>query len=159
LRGGLIDARIELDASLRRSSEGGLAFDADGGAFGMAVFGPRRRTLVIPIATIERAAERLLAHGKVSRGYLGLGLQPIRAAGGGVGAMAMSVDADGPAAAAGMRQGDVVIAWNGEPVRGVHQIVRALGPDSVGAIVKLALTRGGEPIEAALTIGERPPSP
>jgi S1-C subfamily serine protease len=158
LRGGLIDARIELDASLRRSSEGGLAFDADGGAFGMAVFGPRRRTLVIPFATIDRAADRLLAHGKVSRGYLGLGLQPVRAAGGGVGAMAMSVDADGPAASAGIRQGDVIVAWNGEAVRGVHQLLRALGPDSVGSIVKLSLTRGGDPLEVALTVGERPPS-
>jgi len=157
LRGGLIDARIELDVSLRRSSEGGLAFDAEGGAWGMAVFGPRRRALVIPLATIERAAERLIAHGKVSRGYLGLALQPVRAAGGTGGAMAMSVDADGPAAKAGIRQGDVIVAWNGEPIRGVHHLLRALGPDSVGSIVKLSLTRGGEPIEVAATIGERPP--
>ncbi len=48
MRGGLIDARIELDAGLRRSSEGGLALDASGAAFGMAVFGPRRRTLDHP---------------------------------------------------------------------------------------------------------------
>src|SRR5277367_3434890 len=49
LRGGLIDARIELDATLARASEGGLALDASGKALGMAVFGPRRRTLVIPM--------------------------------------------------------------------------------------------------------------
>src|SRR5213594_309193 len=48
LRGGDIDARIELDLMLRRSAEGGLALDASARAIGMAVFGPRQRVLVIP---------------------------------------------------------------------------------------------------------------
>jgi S1-C subfamily serine protease len=56
LRGGEINARIELDLLMRRSAEGGLAIDATGRAIGMAVFGPRRRVLVIPSATIERVA-------------------------------------------------------------------------------------------------------
>ena len=158
LRGGVIDARIELDAALARASEGGLALDASGHSFGMAVFGPRRRTLVIPMATIDRVADVLAAKGRIARGYLGLGLQPVKLDGGGTGAMAISVDPKGPGAAAGVRQGDVIVAWNGEPVRGVHQLVRALGPDSVGASVRLTLRRGGEPIETTLTIGERPES-
>jgi S1-C subfamily serine protease len=65
----------------------------------------------------------------------------------------------GPGAAAGVRQGDIIVAWNGEPIRGVHHLVRALGPDSVGASVRLTLRRAGEPVEAMLTIGERPESP
>lgn len=158
LRGGLIDARIELDAALARASEGALALDASGQALGMAVFGPRRRTLVIPTATIDRVADLLATKGRIARGYLGLGLQPVRLDAGGIGAMAISVDAKGPGAAAGVRQGDIIVAWNGEPIRGVHQLARALGPDSVGASVKLTLRRAGEPIEAALTIGERPES-
>jgi S1-C subfamily serine protease len=158
LRGGLIDARIELDAALARASEGGLALDASGQVLGMAVFGPRRRTLVIPMSTIERVADVLATTGRIARGYLGLGLQPVRLDGGGTGAMAISVDPKGPGAAAGVRQGDIIVAWNGEPIRGVQEIVRALGPESVGAIVRLTLRRGGEPIEAALTIGERPES-
>ena len=83
LRGGLIDARIELDAALARASEGGLALDASGQALGMAVFGPRRRTLVIPRATIDRVAELLTTKGRIARGYLGLGLQPVKLDGGG----------------------------------------------------------------------------
>jgi S1-C subfamily serine protease len=158
LRGGLIDARIELDATLTRSSEGGLALDASGQALGMAVFGPRKRTLVIPTATINRVADVLATKGRMARGYLGLGLQPVKLDAGGTGAMATSVDAKGPGAAAGVRQGDIIVAWNGEPIRGVHQLVRALGPDSVGASVRLTLRRAGEPIEATLTIGERPES-
>ena len=156
MRGGEIAARIELDVRLRRSSEGGLALDAAGHAFGMAVFGPRRRVLVIPSATIERVATRLESHGRIARGYLGLGLQTVRLASGGVGAMVMSVDAAGPGAAAGVRQGDVIAAWNGQPIRGVQAIVRALGPASVGSIVALSVQRGGEPVEASVTIAERP---
>jgi S1-C subfamily serine protease len=158
LRGGVIDARIELDAALARASEGGLALDASGQAFGMAVFGPRRRTLVIPMTTIDRVADLLATKGRIARGYLGLGLQPVKLDAGGTGAMAISVDANGPGAATGVRQGDIIVAWNGEPIRGVHQIVRALGPDSVGASVRLTLRRAGEPIETTLTIGERPES-
>ncbi len=158
LRGGVIDARIELDAALAPSSEGGLALDASGQALGMTVFGPRRRTLVIPMATIDRVADLLATKGRIARGYLGLGLQPVKLDGGGTGAMAISVDPKGPGAGAGIRQGDVIVAWNGEPIRGVHQLVRALGPDSVGESVRLTLRRAGEPIEATLTIGERPES-
>jgi S1-C subfamily serine protease len=158
LRGGLIDARIELDAALARSSEGGLALDASGQALGMAVFGPRRRTLVIPMTTIDRVADVLATKGRIARGYLGLSLQPVKLDAGGMGAMATSVDPKGPGAAAGVRQGDIIVAWDGAPIRGVHQLVRALGPDSVGSSVKLTLRRGGEPIETTLTIGERPES-
>jgi S1-C subfamily serine protease len=77
MRGGEIDARIELDARLRGTAEGGLALNAAGQAFGMTVFGPRRRVLVIPAATLSRVVPRLEAHGRIPRGYLGLGLQPV----------------------------------------------------------------------------------
>src|ERR1700686_1522483 len=70
-RGGKIDARIELDLSLRRTGEGGLVLDASGRAFGMAVFGPRRQVLVIPAATIERVAGKLVTHGRILAAILG----------------------------------------------------------------------------------------
>src|ERR1700722_6188714 len=155
LRGGLIDARIELDATLARASEGGLALDASGQALGMVVFGPRRRTLVIPMMTIDRVADVLAIKGRIARGYLGLGLLPVKLVDGGIGAIAISVDTKGPGAAAGLRQGDIIVAWNGEPIRGVHQLVRALGPDSVGAKIRLTLRRGGEPLEATINLSER----
>jgi S1-C subfamily serine protease len=70
--------------------------------------------------------------------------------------MVVSIDANGPGAAAGVCQGDVIVAWNGEPVRRLHSLLRALGPDSVGRTVTLGLRRAGEPAEVALTIAERP---
>jgi S1-C subfamily serine protease len=154
LRGGDIDTRIELDISLPHSHQGGLALDASGAAIGMAVRGPRR-VLVIPTATIERVAARLETHGRIARGYLGLGLQPIRLDDG-IGAMVMSVDKDGPSAAAGIRQGDVIVSWNDQPLSGVRALLRTLGPDSVGSVVDVTVRRGGEPAKFKVTIGERP---
>ena len=158
LRGGEIDARIELDARLRRTAEGGLAINAAGQAFGMTVFGPRRRVLVIPAATLSRVAARLEAHGRIPRGYLGLGLQPVTIEGGGSGIMVMSVDPKGPGAAAGIHQGDVLISWDSKPVGGLQPLLRSLGPDSVGKLLVLELRRGGETRQAKLQIGERPPA-
>jgi S1-C subfamily serine protease len=154
LRGGDIDARIELDMRLAFSHQGGLALNAAGEAFGMAVLGPRR-VLVIPSTTIERVTPKLETHGRVARGYLGLGLQPVKLEDG-IGAMVMSVDKTGPAAAAGIRQGDVIVAWNGEKLSGVRALLRALGPDSVGSVVDVAVRRADEPMNFKLTIGERP---
>ena len=154
LRGGDIDARIELDVRLRPSQEGGLALDASGEAFGMAVLGPRR-VLVIPTATIERVAPQLETRGRIARGYLGLGLQPVRLDDG-VGAMVMSVDKAGPSAAAGIRQGDVIVAVDGQKLSGVRALSRTLGPATVGTVVDIAVRRGGEPVSFKVTIGERP---
>jgi S1-C subfamily serine protease len=157
MRGGEIDSRLELAVPLARRAEGGLVLNAAGQAFGMAVFGPRRRVLVIPPATIGRVAARLESHGRIARGYLGLGLQPVAVEGGEEsGAMVMSVDPKGPGAHAGVRQGDVIIAWNNEPIRHFHALLQALGPDSVGRTVALGLRRAGENRQISLTIAERP---
>jgi len=154
LRGGEIDARLEVDVRLRHSHQGGLTVDASGQAIGMAVLGPRR-VIVIPAATIARVAARLESHGRIARGYLGVGLQPVRLDEG-VGAMVMNVDKQGPAATAGIRQGDVIAAFNDQQVTGVRSLARALGPDSVGSVVDIAVRRAGEPVHFKLTIGERP---
>ena len=156
LRGGEIEARIELDLRMRQNAEGGLAIEAAGRAIGMTVFGPRRRVLVIPSATIERVAARLEKYGHIPRGYLGLGFQLVTIEGGGRGVMAMNVEPRGPGAKAGVHQGDIIVTWNGEPIRHVRSILRALGPDSVGQTVTVGLHRAGETKDVSLTIAERP---
>jgi len=139
---------------LAYSHQGGLALNAAGEAFGMAVLGPRR-VLVIPTATIERVAAKLETHGRVARGYLGLGLQPVKLDDG-IGAMVMSVDRTGPSAAAGIRQGDVIVGWNNEKLSGIRALLRSLGPDSVGSVVDVGVRRADQPVTFKLTIGERP---
>jgi S1-C subfamily serine protease len=156
LRGGEIDARVELDIALRRTAEGGLVVNAAGQAFGMAVFGPRRRLLVIPSATISRVAARLETHGRIPRGYLGLGLRTVTIEGGGSGLMVMSVDPSGPGAAAHIHQGDVLVSWGGKPISRLQALLRSLGPDSVGKSHQIELRRGGQSHQAEIRIGERP---
>jgi S1-C subfamily serine protease len=70
----------------------------------------------------------------------------------------MNVDPEGPGAKAGVHQGDVIVSWNGEPIRHVRSLLRALGPDSVGQTATLRLRRGGETKDVQLTIGARPPT-
>jgi S1-C subfamily serine protease len=113
--------------------------------------------LVIPAATLERVASALERHGRIPRGYLGLGMHRVRLDSDGTsGAMVMSVDKTGPAATAGIRQGDVIVTWDGEPILGVNRLLRALGPDSVGRRVMLGLRRSSEALDLPITIGERP---
>ena len=157
MRGGDIDARLELDVSLRRGGQGSVALDADGNAFGMAVRGPRK-TIVIPSKTIERVAATLERHGRIPRGYFGLGLQAVRTPDKKPGAMVMSVDSDGPAAKAGVLQGDIIIGINGSPIEGVRTLWRALGPDSIGSSVEFLIARGGATAKIPVSIGERPPA-
>jgi S1-C subfamily serine protease len=157
LRGGEINARIELDLRLRKSAEGGVVLNAAGQSVGMAVFGPRRRVLVIPSSTIERVAAQLEAHGYIPRGYLGLSLQPIALDGEeGLGAIALRVDPQGPGSQAGIYQGDILVSWNGEPIRHMPPLLQALGPDSVGQTVTIGIRRASQTQQVSVTIMERP---
>lgn len=165
LRGGKIDQRIHADLRLDGRAEGGALVDAAGKLIGMTVFAPRRRVLAIPTSTIERVVEQLLARGRIARGYLGAGLRPVRLDAGVMrslslahdrAAIIVSVDDSGPARRAGLMLGDMVTSWNGEPIRGVRDVIVHLGSDSVGETVKLALIRAGAAASATITIGERP---
>jgi S1-C subfamily serine protease len=157
LRGGEIDQRIELDLRLRRGLQGALAIDAEGRAFGMVVAGPMRRALVIPAATIERIAPKLMEHGRIARGYLGLSLQNVRVTGDeAMGSMIMSLDPEGPGAKAGLHQGDVLVSWNGVAAQKAEPLSRALAPESVGRTVDFGVRRSGTLQTVRVTIGERP---
>ncbi|MET0942255.1 MAG: S1C family serine protease [Mesorhizobium sp.] len=157
MRGGLIDRRIRLSGSIDPRAEGGAAVDAEGNFIGLVLFGPYRRALVIPAETVDRAAATLAEKGHVPRGYLGAGLHPVRQADM-RGAMVMSLEANGPAEAAGLTLGDIIRSWDGEPVDGVRDLIRRLGPDSVGKTVALGVVRGGEERSVSVVIGARPRS-
>ncbi|MBI1217340.1 MAG: PDZ domain-containing protein [Rhodobacteraceae bacterium] len=157
MRGGVIDARVELGLRLDRRAEGGLVIGMDGAVLGMAAFGPRRRALVIPMATVERVAAMLAERGRIARGYLGVGLQPVAVAGhDGMAGMVISLDASGPGAAAGLHQGDIIVSLDGAPIRRVQDLTGALGPDSVGRAMVLGLRRAGSTATVTVTVGERP---
>ena len=165
LRGGTIDSLLRLDLALDARAEGGAVVDSQGRVVGMAVSGPRRRVLAIPTTTIDRAVDQLLAKGYVGRGYFGARLQHVRLPRQRNGAqplerehgiLIVSIDPNGPAAHAGLVIGDIVTAWNTQPLTRVRDVMRLLGPDSVGNTIDLQLLRGGAPKALKIVIGERP---
>ena len=160
MRGGTIDSFLRLDLTLNPAGEGGALVDAQGRVLGMTVTGPRR-VLAIPTATIDRSVDQLLAKGYVGRGYLGAGLQHARLPADATssrrpGVLIANLDPEGPAARAGLLVGDVITAWNETPVERTRDVMRLLGPDSVGKSVELKLVRGGAPSAVKITVGERP---
>jgi len=162
--GGLIDQFVRLDLNLYPSIEGGPLVEATGRVVGITVSGPRRTVLSIPASTINRVVDQLLSKGHIARGYLGLGMQPVRlpetlknalnlSSVGGV--IVVNVESDGPADKSGMLIGDVLVAIDGTPVSDTGDIQAMLGSHSVGKILNVQIVRGGTLVDVALTVGER----
>ncbi|MBV8521679.1 MAG: serine protease, partial [Acetobacteraceae bacterium] len=148
--GGRIDQLIVLDTRLRWREEGGPVIGAGGALLGMSTLGPRGRVLVIPHATIARVVPQLLAHGRVARGWLGVGLQPVclpaelkASTGREVGLMVISLAAGGPAASAGVIQGDILLDVGGCAVTDRSALAAPLDESRVGQPVSVRLLRAG----------------
>jgi S1-C subfamily serine protease len=158
MAGGLIDRLIRLDLRPSREIEGAPAFDADGRLFGMIAAGPRRTVLVIPAATVTRAVDQLQTKGRITRGYLGVGVQAARLpeAQKRRGLLVTSIAADGPAARAGLTVGDVLLNVDDKDVRTRYDLLWLLGSDTVGKQVLAKGLRGGAPFEWRIEVGERP---
>jgi len=164
-RGGRIDRLMRLDMRLGAGAEGGAVLDSDGAPIGMVLLGPHRRPLVIPAATIERVAPRLVADGHIPRGYLGVGLHPIRldealVAVHGLAdtraSMVVSLDPAGPARKAGVLLGDVIVGLDGESVPGLRSLLARLTPESVGSVAEIKLLRAGQIATAKVAVAARP---
>src|SRR5688500_7962759 len=149
--GGRLERYVESDRQIPRGFAGGPLIDADG-----AVIGMNTRTLVrgadlaIPAVTLRRVVAELLAHGGVRRGYLGVGAFPAQlsqqlsqlAGGAARGALIASVEDGGPAAAAGILVGDILVELDGVAISGPDGLRAALA-DRAGKAVKLVVLRGG----------------
>lgn len=157
MRGGRLERRLQLGLRLATEAEGGPVLDHAGRLLGMAVPGPRRQVLAIPVETLSRVVEVLRTRGRIARGYLGLAMQPVGLPGGrgARGVIIVGVDPDGPGAKAGVLLGDVVTGWNGAPIASVRELLARLDPEMVGRTVSLDLLRGGAPLRIAVRIAER----
>ena len=164
-RGGDIDRLVRLDLVLYPGFSGGPLVDAAGRVVGLNTSGLARETrLALPVTMVTRVADELLQKGHVSRGYLGLGMQPVRLPeplraqlGLGDGALiVVMVEPAGPAARAGVLLGDVLVALDGEPVGDLDDVQARLGSDRVGAEIPAVVLRGGVRTELRITVGEQP---
>ena len=138
---------------------GGPLVDSAGNLIGLnsSTLG-RAGQLTVLAATIDATVATLLQHGRVRRGYLGVGAQGVRlpealaralANGQEHGLLIVSVEAGGPADTAGLMLGDVILAVDGDAVGQVEQLQEQLAGDRVGKSVPVRIARGGEPREVA----------
>ncbi len=162
LRGGRIDRRLQIAVRLGHAAEGGPVIDAAGRLLGMSTFGPRRRVLVIPAATIGRVLEVLLREGRVLRGWLGVGLHPValprelaERTGAAQGLMVVNLAENAPAAGV-LLPGDILLEIAGTPVATPRAVAAALGAERIGTAVALKVLRGGAPAELHVTVAARP---
>ena len=162
--GGQIDRYIVVDLNLQRGSAGCPLIDASGKVVGFNTYGPRRKILSIPASTINPVIQQLQQRGKVSQGYLGVGMQrvplpdAIRQQHGftnQAGILTVSVDTGSAADQAGMLLGDVIIAVDDSPIESLQQMQALLGPQSVGQKLEISLLRGGQMQTVTATVGDR----
>ncbi|MGE0867704.1 MAG: S1C family serine protease [Kofleriaceae bacterium] len=160
---GKLERYVESDRQIPRGFAGGPLVDAAGQVIGM-----NTRTLIrgadlaIPAVTLRRVVAELEAHGGVRRGYLGVGVYPVAlaaavatTAGRQRGALVASIEDGGPAAAAGILVGDILIAIDGAAIEGPDGLRTALD-DRPGDDVQLELIRGGVVQRLSATLGSRP---
>ena len=104
----------------------------------------------------------LLSHGRVRRGYLGVGAQAVRlpdgqaaTAGQETGLLIVNLENDGPAATAGLLVGDIILSLNGDAVTAVDSLQEALTSDVVDTEIPVIVLRGGAQTTIAVKVGER----
>lgn len=161
--GGELDRYLEADITAGFGFSGGLLADAEGRALGMNSAGLlRRASLAVPVPTLRKVVGMLLAHGKIRRGYLGIGAHPVRLPAGleqqvgqRVGLIIVSVENASPAERGGLVLGDVIVAIDGTPVRSQDDVAARLTEDRIGSPLRIRLVRGGAVKELAVTVAER----
>jgi len=156
-RGGRLDHYIRLDLTLYPGSSGGVVVNVAGEAIGIATSALSRIAgLAIPASTIDRVVDELLTRGRVTRGYLGVGLQPVELSEHHTGLIVLSVEPEGPAAKAGVLIGDILLALGGAATGDTDDIQGALEKHAVGQSIEAAVLRGGAERKLAIVVGERP---
>jgi S1-C subfamily serine protease len=156
-RGGQLDHYLRLDVNVFPTSDGGAVINTAGELIGIATTALSRIAAVaIPAVTVERVAGQILTSGRVARGYLGVGLQPVELPDHHKGLIILSLEPAGPAAKAGVLIGDIFVALDDRPVAESEDLQTALEGHKPGSTVEVAILRGGGSQKVKITVGERP---
>ena len=158
---GPFDDFLQIDAPINPGNSGGPTFNLDGEviAVNTAIVSPTGGSVGIGFAVPSEIATRIVAQlrdkGRIDRGWLGVSVQdaPGRVANSGV--EIAGIDRTGPAARAGLRPGDVVLAVNGDHVDSARGLIRAVAAAEPGSAVKLSVRRGGQSFDLPVTVGRR----
>jgi S1-C subfamily serine protease len=157
-----IDQVIRTTAPMHDGFAGGAFVDTNGALLGITTASTIRGLgVVIPAGIAWNTARHLLEHGGLKRGYIGIAGQPVRlpqsegADKSEEGLLIVGVNAEGPAAKAGLLIGDIVLAVDGQTIGSPEELLDWLTGERVGKAATLRLLRGGQPSEVSVTIGER----
>jgi serine protease Do len=166
---GPYDDFIQIDAPVNRGNSGGPAFDVDGDVIGVntAIFSPSGGSVgiafAIPSDTVKTVVSQLREKGSVTRGWIGVQIQPVtpeiadslgmkKAAG----ALVSEPQANSPAAKAGIESGDVIVSVDGASIADARELARKIGGMAPGTSVRLGLIHKGEEKTVTLTLGTLP---
>jgi serine protease Do len=166
---GPYDDFLQVDAPMNKGNSGGPTFDVAGDVVGVntAIFSPSGGSIgigfAIPAETVKTVVAQLKDKGSVTRGWLGVQIQPVtpdiadslglKAA---EGALVAQPQADSPAAKGGINAGDVIDAVDGQPVKDAHELAMKIGAMPPGSSVKIGIWRDGKDQTLTLTLGELP---
>jgi serine protease Do len=163
------DDFIQIDAAVNRGNSGGPTFNLAGEVIGVntAIVSPSGGNVgiafAIPSETVSHVVTSLKENGKVTRGYLGVNIQPVTpeiAEGLGIkethGALVSDAQPDTPAAKAGIKAGDVVTKVNGEQVKDARDLSRRISSLAPGANVKITVLRDGKERELSVSLAKLP---
>jgi serine protease Do len=166
---GPYDDFIQIDAPVNKGNSGGPAFNTNGEVIGVntAIYSPSGGSVgiafSIPAQTVQSVIAQLKDKGSVSRGWIGVQIQPVTAdiadslgLKKAEGALVAEPQANGPAAKAGIESGDVITAVNGETVKDARELARTIGSMPPGASVKLDVLHKGDSKVINLTLGQLP---
>jgi S1-C subfamily serine protease len=161
--GGQLDRYLQTDVVMYPGFSGGPLVDAAGQLLGLNTSALLRGvSLTVPASSLERVVETLLAHGRVRRGWLGVGAQPVRLPealaqqlGQETGLLLISVNADSPAERGGLLLGDTIVGLAGQPVRQMDDLLALLSGDRVGVATPVRIVRSGQLQQLEVVIGER----
>lgn len=161
---GDMDGIIQTDVLMYPGFSGGALIGDDGAVLGMNTSGfNRSESLAISTPRLNTIVEILLTHGKMKRGYLGVGLQAVRlpqpiavVLNQETGLMFVSVEANSPAETAGLYMGDVLVALDGQATPHLDALYAVLNsPSRINKSVMAKILRGGQVQEVTVTIGEK----
>src|SRR5512139_3863925 len=166
---GPYDDFIQIDAPVNKGNSGGPAFDVSGEVMGVntAIYSPSGGSVgiafSIPASTVKSVIAQLKDKGTVSRGWIGVQIQPVTAdiddslgMKNAEGALVAEPQANGPAAKAGIESGDVITSVNGETVKDARELARTIGGMAPGNTVKLNVLHKGQDKVLNLTLGQLP---
>ncbi|HYC02844.1 MAG TPA: DegQ family serine endoprotease [Azospirillaceae bacterium] len=167
IQSGPYDEYLQTDAAINRGNSGGPLFNANGEVVGIntAIFSPTGGSVgigfAVPASLARPVIEEIKQFGQPKRGWLGVQIQQVTpeiAESLGLdkprGALVTSVSPEGPAQSAGVRQGDVILSFNGQPIERMRSLPRLVADTDIGAEARISVLREGREETLPVRVGD-----